>query len=64
MPPSIMEAWQIMAVSKTLAQVLIYPLGLLGIAAVSRLDSPFLILGALALFAAMILWKEVSKWRA
>ena len=53
-----------MAVSKTLAQVLIYPLGLLGIAAVSRLDSPFLILGALALFAAMILWKEVSKWRA
>jgi len=59
-----MEAWQIMAVSKTLAQVLIYPLGLLGVAAVSRLDSPILTGGALLLLAVVILWKEVSKWRA
>ena len=53
-----------MAVSKTLAQVLIYPLGLLGVAAVSRLDSPILTGGALLLLAVVILWKEVSKWRA
>jgi hypothetical protein len=50
-----------MATLKIVAQVLIYPLGLLGIVAVSRLDYPLLTLGAVWAFMALALY--ASTWQ-
>ena len=50
-----------MATIKTLAQVLVYPLGLLGVVAVSRLDYPLLTLGAVWAFMGLALY--TSTWQ-